>query len=44
MYFDNLTLASLVVFAAALGIFVYACLYRNCISGKDGQNDRNSGN
>jgi len=32
MYFDNLTLASLVVFVAALGAFIYACVYRNCIN------------
>jgi hypothetical protein len=37
MYFDNLTLASLVVFVAALGAFIYSCLYRNCISKSDDQ-------
>jgi hypothetical protein len=32
MYLDSLTLASLVVFVAALGAFIYACLYRGCIN------------
>ncbi len=32
MYFDSLTLASLVVFVAALGAFIYKCVYSNCIS------------
>jgi len=32
MFFDNLTLTMLVVFAIALGGFVYACVIRNCIS------------
>lgn len=32
MYFDNLTIASLVIFAIAVGSFVYACVIRNCIS------------
>ncbi|HUT41197.1 MAG TPA: hypothetical protein VM011_07630 [Gammaproteobacteria bacterium] len=45
MYFDNLSLLSLLVFLVALGAFVYSCLYRNCItntpgSGKDDANDR----
>jgi hypothetical protein len=35
MYLDNLTLASLVVFIAALGAFVYACVYRGCIDKSD---------
>lgn len=33
MYFDNLTLVSLLVFLVAFGAFVYSCLYRNCVSG-----------
>ncbi|MEZ5543216.1 MAG: hypothetical protein R3F42_14440 [Pseudomonadota bacterium] len=33
MYFDNLTLVSLVVFLIAFGAFIYSCLFRNCISG-----------
>lgn len=33
MYFDNLTLVSLLVFLVALGAFVYSCLFRNCVSG-----------
>ena len=40
MYFDNLTLASLFIFAAALGAFVYACLFRGCISGKGKHKDK----
>jgi hypothetical protein len=32
MYFDNLTLISLLVFLVAFGAFVYSCVYRNCIS------------
>lgn len=32
MYFDNLTLISLLVFLVAFGAFVYSCLFRNCIS------------
>jgi hypothetical protein len=46
MYFDNLTLISLLVFLVAFGAFVYSCLFRNCISGtadadwrKDKSND-----
>jgi hypothetical protein len=35
MYFDNLTLASLLVFVAALGAFIYSCLYRNCMNKGD---------
>jgi hypothetical protein len=37
MYFDSLTLASLVVFVAAVGAFIYACLYRGCIDKSDDQ-------
>ena len=47
MYFDNLSLLSLLVFLVALGAFVYSCLYRNCITNtpgsaarKDDANDR----
>jgi len=41
MYFDNLTLISLVVFAIAFGSFVYACIIRGCLtdSGKDDTQD-----
>jgi hypothetical protein len=35
MYLDSLTLASLVVFIAAMGAFIYACLYRGCINKSD---------
>lgn len=37
MYLDSLTLASLAVFIAALGAFIYACLYRGCIQHSDDQ-------
>jgi hypothetical protein len=33
MYFDNLTLLSLLVFLVALGAFVYSCVFRNCLTG-----------
>jgi len=32
MYIDSLTLASLVVVAAATAAFVYSCLFRNCLT------------
>ena len=32
MYFDNMTLVSLVVFAVALGSFVKVCLIDSCIT------------
>ena len=32
MYFDNLTLVSLLVFLVAFGAFVYSCVFRNCLS------------
>lgn len=32
MYFDNLTLVSLLVFLVAFGAFVYSCVFRNCVS------------
>lgn len=32
MYFDNLTLVSLLVFLVAFGAFIYACVYRGCLS------------
>lgn len=32
MYFDNLTLTSLLVFLVAFGAFVYSCLFRNCVT------------
>jgi hypothetical protein len=41
MYFDTLTLASLAIFAAALGVFVYACLFRGCITATGEQHDQN---
>ncbi|MDH3979407.1 MAG: hypothetical protein OEU91_02730 [Gammaproteobacteria bacterium] len=43
MYFDTLTLASLVIFAAALGAFVYACLFRGCITATGEQHDGKDG-
>ena len=35
MYLDSLTLASLLVFVVAVGAFIYACLFRNCINRDD---------
>jgi hypothetical protein len=32
MYFDNLTIVSLLVFAIAFGSFVYACVVRGCMA------------
>ena len=32
MYFDNLTLVSLIVFAIALGSFIKVCLIDSCIT------------
>jgi len=32
MYFDNLTLVSLIVFTAALGSFIKGCLMNGCIT------------
>jgi len=48
MYFDNLTLISLLVFLVAFGAFVYSCVFRNCITNQarssrrdEGKDDRN---
>ena len=35
MYLDKLTLASLVVFVAAVSAFIYACLIRSCLGSDD---------
>ena len=35
MYFDNLTLVSLIVFAVALGSFIKVCLVNNCMTSND---------
>ncbi len=35
MYFDNLTLVSLLVFAIALGIFIKVCLLDSCMTSND---------
>lgn len=32
MYFDSLTIVSLIIFAVAFGSFVYACIIRSCIT------------
>jgi len=32
MYFDNLTLVSLLIFGVAFGSFIYVCIIRGCIS------------
>ncbi len=41
MYFDTLTLVSLVIFAAAVGAFAYACLFRGCITATGEQHAQN---
>jgi hypothetical protein len=43
MYFDNFTLASLVIFLIAVGAFAYACLYRGCITGSGNHKDESNG-
>jgi hypothetical protein len=35
MYFDNLTLVSLLVFAIALGSFIKVCLINSCMTIND---------
>ncbi len=41
MFIDNLTLASLVVFAVALGSFIKVCLMNSCMTGRNtNDNDR----
>ncbi len=35
MYFDNLTLVSLLVFAIALGSFIKVCLIDSCMTSND---------
>ena len=35
MYFDNLTLVSLLVFAIALGSFIKVCLVNSCMTSND---------
>ena len=35
MYFDNLTLVSLVIFVIALGGFIKVCLMNNCMTSND---------
>jgi hypothetical protein len=32
MYFDNLTWVSLIIFAVAMGSFIYSCIVRNCLT------------
>ena len=32
MYFDSLTIVSMIIFAVAFGSFVYACVIRGCIT------------
>ncbi len=39
MYFDNLTLVSLIVFTVALGSFIKVCLMDSCIA-DTGQPDK----
>ena len=35
MYFDNLTLVALLVFAIALGSFINVCLVNSCMTSND---------
>jgi hypothetical protein len=35
VYFDSLTIVSMVIFAIAFGSFVYACIIRSCITNDD---------
>lgn len=35
MYFDSLTIVSMIIFAVAFGSFVYACVIRGCITDSD---------
>ena len=35
MYFDNLTLVALLVFAIALGSFIKVCLVNSCMTSND---------
>ena len=39
MYIDNLTLVSLIVFAAALGSFIKVCVMNSCITDSDADDD-----
>ena len=32
MYFDSLTIVSMIIFAVAFGSFFYACIIRGCIT------------
>ena len=43
MYFDNLTLISLLVFLVAFGAFVYSCVFRNCITNSARPSRRDEG-
>jgi len=43
MYFDNLTLISLLVFLIAFGAFVYSCVFRNCITNSARSSRRDAG-
>lgn len=38
MYFDSLTVVSLIIFAIAFGSFIYACVIRGCMT-EGAQND-----
>jgi len=35
MYFDNLTLVALLIFAIALGSFIKVCLLNSCMTSND---------
>ena len=36
VYFDSLTIVSMIIFAVAFGSFVYACVIRGCITDSNG--------
>jgi hypothetical protein len=35
VYFDSLTIVSMIIFAIAFGSFIYACIIRGCITDSD---------
>jgi hypothetical protein len=36
VYFDSLTIVSMIIFAVAFGSFIYACVIRGCITDSNG--------
>lgn len=43
MYIDSLTIAGLIVFAIALGVFIHACLMHDCGTGYRDYRDADNG-